>query len=84
MDDKNKHSKAYLIECQIMHQIKKQQNRLDELDAMRKKEKPEITETDYWNAFYSCHGAITQLMIVLTCYDNPLSNFLAEEKQNKR
>lgn len=81
MENKEKHSKAYLLEGQIMHQIRKQQKRLEDLDVMRKKEKPEITEQDYWNAFYSCHGAITQLMICLTCHDNPLSNFLSDEKK---
>lgn len=80
-----KPSKAFMIEAQIMHQIKKQEKRIKELDAMlNHKDKhgnpdPEITKESYNNQWWMCQGAITQLMIVLTCYDNPLSNYSTQE-----
>jgi len=77
------YSKSYLIEAQIMHQIKMQEKRLTEIEEMRNKIPCELPEKEYWTAFYYAHGAINQLMIVLTCYDNPLSNFLAYESKNK-
>lgn len=75
-----KDTKGYLLEGQILHQIKKQKARLADMDRMRKADPKEITEDGYWAAFYSCQGAIDQLMICLTCHDNPLSNFLCDEK----
>ncbi len=77
-------NKAYLIEGQILFQINKLRRRLLELKRMRDAEEPEITQADYRNAFYSCSGAIDQLMICLTSYDNPLSNFIAQEKKIKK
>jgi len=80
MADEFKNQRFYLLEGQILHQIKKQEARLDKLKEMYNAEPKEITEEGYWAAFYSCHGAITQLTICLTAHDNPLSNFLSEKR----
>ena len=77
------YSRSYLIEHQAMHLIKKQEKRLKEIEEMRAKTPYEITDADYWAAFYLANGAITQLMICLSCYDNPQSNFLAEEEKER-
>jgi hypothetical protein len=84
MTTNTKDSKAFLIEGQLLHQIRKQQKRLNEINAMRNANPREITEKDYWAAFYSCNGAITQLMICLTAYDNPLSNFIHKEEVERK
>ena len=76
-------NKAFLLEGQILHQIKKKKLRLLELDRMRNADPKEITEEGYWAGFYGCHGAIDSLTMCLTCHDNPLSNFLCEEKVAK-
>lgn len=70
--------KAYLIEGQIMFQIRKIEKRLSKIEA--EFSDGNLSEQDYYRAWWSCKGAITQLNIVLTSYDNPLSNFLALEK----
>lgn len=71
--------KAYLLEGQILYQIGQQEKRLKEIDRKRNATPREMTEQDWNNAFYSCTGAINQLMIVLSCHDNKLSNFQAKE-----
>ncbi len=76
-----KPSKAHMIESQILHQIKKLEKKVKALDGQMKRvdrkgnPDPEYTERDYWILFHSYHAAIDQLYIVLTCHDNPLSNY---------
>ncbi len=81
MTDQTQLSKSYLIEGQLMHLIKKSENRQKELERMYNATPREITEESYKIQSAMCYGATTQLMICLTCYDNPLSNFLSEEKK---
>ena len=69
-------NKAQLLEGQILHQIKKQEGRLAQLKTML--EKKEITPRHYERQWFMCKGAIDQLTLILTCYDNPLSNFLSK------
>lgn len=65
-----------------MFQIRKIEKRLSKIEA--EFSEGNLSLQDYDRARWSCMGAITQLNIVLTSYDNPLSNFLALEKvQNK-
>jgi len=68
--------KAYLLEGQILYQIKKQEARLIQLKTML--EKREISHQSYERQWYMCKEAIDQLTLVLTCHDNPLSNFLSK------
>ncbi len=77
-------TKAYLIEGQILHQLKKMRDREAELTKMYKAKPREITEESYKIQMAMCYGATTQLMIVLSCHDNELSNFQAEEEKEKK
>lgn len=79
MAEEFKNQRFYLLEGQILHQIKKQEARLEDIKRMRNADPREITEEGYWAAFHSCNGAIMQLLICLTAHDNPLSNFLSEK-----
>lgn len=69
-------NKAQLMEGQILHQIEKQRQRIEELVKLAKD--GHITSQSYDRQWYMCKGAIDQLTLVLTCYDNPLSNFLSK------
>lgn len=81
-----KSSKAFMLESQIMHQIRKLQKKLDALDGLMARTDrkgnpdPEYTVEQYWIKFYSYNACIMQLMIVLTCHDNPLSNYSSQEQ----
>lgn len=73
-------NKAYLLEGQILYQIHKNKERIIELDKL--KSAKEITKDSYERQWYMCKESIDQLTLVLTCHDNPLSNFLSKTNNN--
>lgn len=77
-------TKAYLMENQLLHQVKKLQERQKEIDRMVNADPREIPKDMYDKLSHRCDGGITQLLILLTCHDNPLSNFEAEQKKEKQ
>ena len=75
---KMENTKAYLLEGQILHQIQKNRDRIEELNKL--KSAKEISAQSYDRQWFMCKEAIDQLTLVLTCHDNPLSNFLSKNK----
>lgn len=66
-------SKQELMNNQILYQIKELEKRKQQLN--QDYSKGNLAFLDYKISWHGCCTAIDQLYIVLTCYDNPLSNF---------
>lgn len=69
--------KCFLLEGQTLHMIKDLESKLDKLEKDWIKGDV-YCEKDYHFLKTRYNGAMDYLTMLLTCYDNPLSNFEAK------
>lgn len=74
-------SKFFMLESQIMFQIKELEEKMEY--NQEEYDKGNLTEKHYKFNLTRYKGAQDYLMIMLTIYDNPLSNFIAQERKGK-
>jgi len=67
-----------LMHSQILHQIKKCEAELDRIRT------EELSSEDRKTLFDRYTGGLDQLNLVLTVFDNPLSNFQADETRKRK